>query len=404
MATIIANKDKDGNIKSYRLMACVGRDDVTYKQIWRTKTISRPEGLTPVKERKEVERIADAWEIESKAEYAKTNSKIDKSKITYEAFVKEHWWKDHVMDGKHTPQSISFFEYTVVSSLEYFGAKKKLAQITVEDVKRYINYMRTEAKTKNGKPYRESSIMHHFSTMRNVLEYARRLHYITLNPCQDLSQRDKPRKEKQKVDFLTPEEAKSFMRSLESEPLYWRCLMNILITTGLRRGECVALQWGDIDSGKLRISVTRNITMDRYAENKLHIGNTKTGESRSVPISKRLNDMLLTLKAEQEEKYGTTLKPGAYIFCRSTDPYMPLNPTEPTRWQAKFTKKNGLHNVSPHDLRHTAATLALESGADLKQVQELLGHKDASTTLAFYTGITEEQQRKTVEGIESIIG
>ena len=57
-----------------------------------------------------------------------------------------------------------------------------------------------------------------------------------------------------------------------------------------------------------------------------------------------------------------------------------------------------------HDLRHTAATLALESGADLKQVQELLGHKDPSTTMGFYTGVTEEAQRRTIEGIESLIG
>ena len=58
---------------------------------------------------------------------------------------------------------------------------------------------------------------------------------------------------------------------------------------------------------------------------------------------------------------------------------------------------------SPHKLRHTAATLALESGADLKQVQQLLGHKDPSTTMKFYAGVTEEAQRRPVEGIESII-
>ena len=70
----------------------------------------------------------------------------------------------------------------------------------------------------------------------------------------------------------------------------------------------------------------------------------------------------------------------------------------------KFVKRNNLPKVSPHDLRHTAATLALESGADLKQVQELLGHKDPSTTMGFYTGVTEEAQRRTIEGIESLIG
>ena len=60
MATIVEKKNKAGEIVSYKLMVCVGRDE-QYKQVWRTTTISRPEGLTPVKERKEIERQADAW-------------------------------------------------------------------------------------------------------------------------------------------------------------------------------------------------------------------------------------------------------------------------------------------------------------------------------------------------------
>lgn len=66
-------------------------------------------------------------------------------------------------------------------------------------------------------------------------------------------------------------------------------------------------------------------------------------------------------------------------------------------------KRHNLPNVSPHDLRHTAATLALEGGADLKQVQQLLGHKDPATTMRFYTGVTEEAERRTVQGIESVL-
>ena len=95
--------------------------------------------------------------------------------------------------------------------------------------------------------------------------------------------------------------------------------------------------------------------------------------------------------------------PSAFIFCNEINPYMPLYPTEPTRHVAKFVKKYNLPNVSPHDLRHTAATLALESGANLKQVQTLLGHKDEATTMQFYAGVTDEAKRRTVEGIESIL-
>ena len=403
MATIIEKKGKNGEISSYKVMVCVGRDEA-YKQIWRTCTIKRPEGLTPAKEKKEVKRQAEEWEKAQKAEYERTHTKEDKDKITLVSFIENHWWKDHVMDGTHTPSSVSFFGYMKNDIIAYFGEKKRLNQIDAEAVKRYIKYLNTEAKTKQGKPYSATTVQHHFSTLRNVLEYARRFRYIQSDPCQDLSQKEKPHRDAKKVDFLEADKAREFMRCLESEPLFWRAFVNVLITCGLRRGECIGLQWRDIDPDKLTLSVSRNVTMDKNAEDKIRIGNTKTGEGRTVPLSPRVYGLLMQLKREQEERLQMKIMAACFIFSRQADPQKPIYPTEPTRFVSKFVKKNNLPNISPHDLRHTAATLALESGADLKQVQELLGHKDASTTLSFYAGVTDEAQRRTVEGIESLIG
>lgn len=247
-------------------------------------------------------------------------------------------------------------------------------------------------------------IKHHFSTLRNILEYARRFHYIERNPCQDLSQKEKPHRDPKKVDFLNVDKATEFIRCLETESLFWRAYENVLITCGLRRGECTGLQWRDIDADKLTLTIERNVTVDRNSPEKYQIGTTKTGETRTVPISLRVYNLLTQLKHEREELLQMKLMPTTFIFSRLSDVRKPIYPTEPTRWQRKFVKRHGLPDVSPHDLRHTAATLALESGADLKQVQQLLGHRDASTTMQFYTGVTEEAQRRTVEGIENLIG
>ena len=401
MATIDVRKNKQGEVTGYRIRACVGRDDMG-KQIWRTKTITRPEGLTPAKERKEVERQADAWEEAQKAEYKRGHRAEDKERIVFADFVRLHWWKDHVMDGEHTPSTVSFYQHMSADIVAYFGEKKRLNQIDAEAVKRYIGYLRKEARTKRGEPYSASTVQHYYKCLVNILDYARRLHYIPANPCADLSPKEKPHKESKKIDFLDSAQAREYLRCLDAEPLYWRTLENILITTGLRRGEAVGLQWGDISADKLTLTVQRNVTIDKDAQDKLHIGNTKGKEARTVPLSRRVYLLLTKLKEEQEKKYGTLL-PMAYIFCRDNDPYKPCYPTEPTRWQRKFVKRHDLQSVSPHDLRHTAATLALESGADLKQVQELLGHKDPTTTMQFYTGVTEETQRRTVDGIENLI-
>lgn len=402
MATVEIRKNKAGEIISYRVRACVARDE-DYKQVWRSCTIPRPEGLTPARERKEVQRQADAWEQEQKAAYQQGHKKQSRDRITFEEFVRAHWWSDHVLDGEHTPSTIAFYENMSNDLVSYFGVKKRLNQIDAEAVKRYIGYLRKDARTKKGEPYSASTIQHHYKTLVNILDYARRLHYIPANPCSDLAPKEKPHKESKPIDFLDSTQAREFLHHLEAEPLYWQALENVLITTGLRRGEAVGLQWGDISADALTITVNRNVSIDKGAAEKYHIGKPKGKVSRTVPLSRRVYGLLMQLKAEQSERYGALL-PKAFIFCRVEDPYTPCYPTEPTRWQKKFIKRHNLQNVSPHDLRHTAATLALEGGADLKQVQELLGHKDATTTMQFYAGVSKEQQRRTVEGIEKLIG
>ena len=147
MATIETRKNKSGEIISYRFRACVGRDE-HYKQVWRTCTIPRPEGLTPVKERKEVERQADAWEKSQKEEYLQSSGQQDKNKITLVDFIDNHWWPNHVLDGSHTPSSINFYRYMSADIKEYFGDKRRLSQIDAETVKRYIKYLNTDARLK----------------------------------------------------------------------------------------------------------------------------------------------------------------------------------------------------------------------------------------------------------------
>lgn len=401
--TIEPRTDKAGNVISYRLRACVGRD-AQHKQIWRTTTIPRPEGLTPKKEEAEVKRQADAWEQEQRAEYERTNSKEDLSKISFAAFVHDIWWPQHVMDGSHKPTSISFYHNLSESVVEYFERdRKKLNQITAGEVKRFIVYLQTQAKSKSGEPLSQTTIIRNYQTLRNILNFAVRFGYLKDDPCKNLSVKDKPRQKAKTIDFLDPKEARRFMQALESEPLFWRTFATLLIHCGLRRGEAVGLQWQDINSEELTITISRNITVNANVPEKYSVETPKSGESRVVPLPGSVYALLQSLKREQETRYNAKLLPNAFIFCRTENPYAPIYPTVPTRWQARFIKRNGLPNMSPHDLRHTAATLALEAGADLKDVQTLLGHKDPSTTMAFYAGVSEEKQRRTVEGIEKIL-
>jgi integrase len=401
MAAIKENRNKAGDVISYRVRACVGRD-AQYRQIWRTTTLPRPVGLTPARERKEVERQAAEWEVAQKEEYNNTSTRCDKSKITLQMFTLSHWWKDSVMDGTHTPDTVSFYKHMSDDILAYFGNAKKLTAISTEDVKRYIVYLRTEATTSKGKPLAESSVKHHFDVLRIILRYGERLGYIKRDPTQKLTAKEKPQITNNEIDFLEPIEARQFLACLDEEPLYWRCLMNVLITCGLRRGEAVGLQWCDLDAESLTLSIRRNVTPDKTAPDKVYVGAVKGKDARIVPISSRLLALLNEQRNQQIERYGQ-VHPTTFIFNAATNPNRPLYPTTPTKWQSRFVRRHHLHDVSPHDLRHTAATLSLEGGANFKQVQKLLGHKNPQTTLRFYAGVSAEAQRRTIDSIESVL-
>ena len=144
MASIKKNISKNGEV-TYWVRACVGRDEQN-RQVWRRTTLQSP-GLTPKKEEDEIKRQADAWEQKQREDFERTHAREDREKITFADFVRFHWWPDHVLDGTHTPSSISFFKHTSDNVVAYFGTKR-LTQIDAEMVKRYIKYLNTEATTK----------------------------------------------------------------------------------------------------------------------------------------------------------------------------------------------------------------------------------------------------------------
>ena len=89
---------------------------------------------------------------------------------------------------------------------------------------------------------------------------------------------------------------------------------------------------------------------------------------------------------------------------RPGDPFEARDPSAITRHMKRFIKSAGLPDVSPHDLRHTCASLLLSSGADIKSVQEILGHADASTTLNFYVKTDLRQMRVATDRYAKAFG
>ena len=434
MDGLTERKNKNGEPIGLQLRITVGSKG---SYIWLTKSVRYNPELKPLQAKIEARTILDHWTNEERKEYEKylglcasgqlpvdeykdyrvyranreqrqQSQAEDKANrnVTFEAFVKEHWLSDHVHDGQHKPSTISEYEYNAGRLIDYFGSMQMNA-IRAENIKRYINKLQREKSEDGTKLLSDSTKFQRFKALRNILRYAYQMDYITSNPLDKVPSAQllhKPHpKLREEKDFMNREQVRQYIQCLNEEPLFYRTMVNLMIFTGLRRGEVVGLQWGDIDLEQRTLQVIRNVIRDTKSESGIYIGTPKTEDgARTIALSSYLVGLLNSWKEEQVTRRGVLL-PTAYVFSNAEDPYWPLYPTTVTAWVHDFEVKHALPKVSPHDLRHTAATLALQSGANLKTVQDMLGHADFKTTATYYTGITEETRHETAAAVEALV-
>lgn len=397
MANIRENT-KNGKIISYRFTACMERD-VRGRQIRKYTTWMPPAGLTAAKAKKAAERAADAWEEEVRAEYQKQKEQgstyrlpPDKRRDDFLSFVNNTWFVLRVRGENDKPNTVAFYKNMTRMISEYFNGAV-LQEISPIDIQKYLAYLRTEYKGKQGKPLSAKTLRHLYGTLNLIFGYAEQQEMIAHNPMRKVSA---PKKEKKPVDALTTEQAAKLFKLLPDCTLDFHCILQLLITTGIRRGECMGLKWGDIDERESTIRIERSIACT--PESGVVISTPKTVNSiRTIPVIPSTLALLQQYKKQIQNQHPNAILKDAFLFPNKENIFLPRDPNSVTRRVKRFMKNNGFPDLSPHDLRHSCATLLLAQGADIKSVQEILGHADASTTLNFYVKSDLRQMRAATE-------
>jgi integrase len=236
----------------------------------------------------------------------------------------------------------------------------------------------------------ESTVRSAYTILRAILDTAVRDGALARNPAAVVK---RPRVTAKESSFLTPEQVRALLEAAKSSR--YAPLFSLLVNTGLRRGEALALRWSDIDFEDKLLRVRGTLTR---VDGDLIVTSTKTAKSRrSIPVSDGTGALLKEIRKHQVEeqlKAGSQWHQTPYVF--TTEDGRPCDPRNALRALKAAATKAGMVGVGLHTLRHSAATTMLTNGVPLKVVSEILGHASIVITADIYGHVSPDVSREAL--------
>jgi integrase len=264
-----------------------------------------------------------------------------------------------------------------------FGAETPITEITSQRIAQY-DRIRVTQTSKLGHLVTPSTVNRELAILRHMLRLAEEWGYITKVPKIRLAREPEGR-----LRFLTEEEVERLLaacREKRSKSPYLLPIVTIALNTGMRKGEILGLTWDCVD-------LSRGVLL---------LEHTKSGRRREVPMNRAVYDALQPLyagvraslpKAPTGEK---SAEPTGLVFCKRYGVRAWGNIR--TAFEAACREAK-IHDFRFHDLRHTCASWLIMKGRSLKEVQELLGHREFSMTLR-YAHLSPDRLREAVAVLE----
>jgi integrase/recombinase XerC len=220
-----------------------------------------------------------------------------------------------------------------------------------------------------------STVLRKLSTLRSFFRYLSRRGYLDTDPTSALAT---PKVRRKLPEFLELSEVEALLSAPDTKTIVGlrdQAILELLYSTGMRVGELLALNLPDLDRQSALVKVRG-----------------KGKKERLLPVGRAAMSALENYLAR---RYELSSRPSQAIFLsqRGNRP----DAKSIRRRIEKYARDAGIKkNITPHTLRHTFATHMLNAGADLRSVQELLGHASLSTT-QIYTHVTADRLKQVYE-------
>jgi integrase len=304
----------------------------------------------------------------------------------------DYWYRNYSKPGLR-PSTQAGYESRIYNHIIPELGDIPLNQLTQNDLQQFYGRLKNGGRLRYtescGEGLSNSMVRSCHLNCRTALEKAVQQKLIRVNPADGCKL---PPKKAREMQVLSHEEMQRFMIQANEEGYYELFLLDL--ATGLRRGELLALQWDDLNFETGELSINKQVY--RTKEDGLLVSKPKTKSSvRTIILPPALLDVMVEYKKTVNSRW---------LFPSPVKDDMPLDPAACRKRLYLILEHAQCKKVRFHDLRHTFATMALESGMDIKTLSAMLGHESAATTLDVYTHITDTMQQQAAENIERGIG
>lgn len=318
--------------------------------------------------------------------------KLFKKRFSMEMLIAK-WLNMKTNEGRVKAVTLQSYERQVKLHINPILGHYSVTSVSKEVVQNFIDIL---IKEKGLNPTTARNI---YGRLSEIMQYAVKEGMIKSNPCSLILL---PKGKNKAGKSLTPEEQASLSEVLKLQRSPQNMAIQLALYSGLRISEITALRWKDIDFKKGFIYVQhsfKRISVDgRNQKTFLHLGTPKSKSSvRSVPMTEQIKFYL-------EEYYKTLnnlqVQVESFVVCKKNGSFYDVRAVQ--RHFSKLCHLAGIEHCHFHDLRHTFATNAKESGIDIQLISEILGHAHIATTMNIYLHPSDAYKKEEIKKMDQI--
>ena len=292
---------------------------------------------------------------------------------------------------------VTYQGYLVVATrmiIPYFEQRKeKLTDVTRRMLQAYFDELYNTGHTRYGKPLSVTSIRRYKNIINQTLNEAVKDDLIPSNPCLYV---ELPKSEKFPANFYNANQIKALFAAIKGDVL--ENLIKITVLYGLRRSEVLGIKWDSIDFESRRLEIKHTVVTVLTQVEKDKTKNSSSHRSFMLtPEAMAIFEEEQRKEEENRELFGDDYIESEYVF--KWDNGKPFSPDYVTGHFDKLLKKNDLPHIRFHELRHSCASLLLNNGYTLKDVQEYMGHANIKMTADIYGHLDSLRKNVLTEGI-----